>query len=419
MRFALAPAVALAVFATLGPVQAQAQELGIVAVVNDDAISAFDLSQRMQVAISSAALPDTAETRERLAPQVLRTLVDETLQRQEADRLGLKVTQAELDEALRSLEVRNNIPPGGFEGFLAAQGVELAAVVAQIQAEISWSKVLRSQIVPGVQVSQDQVDEAEARILASEGKHRLELSEIFLSVDQPQNTDAVEAEARRILADLQAGADFGGMARQFSQSASAYQSGDIGWVLEDQLAPELAAALAPLEVGQISGIVPVPGGFYIVRVRDRTIIGQVNPLDTVVHLKQIALPLAANADEPDVARALARAQAIASGLQGCAAMDAAIEEVGNPQSGDLGRLRLGDMPARFRGAVLPLAVGQPSVPQRSDTSIHVFMICERVDAEPDLPDRAEIEESIWNQQVEMLSRRYVRDLRRDAVIDLR
>ena len=419
MKSAVAALAALALVAVLAPGYPRAQELGIVAVVNDEAISAFDLSQRMQVAISSAGLPDTAATRERLAPQVLRTLVDETLQRQEADRLGLSVTQVELDEAIRSLEERNNIPPGGFEGFLASQGVELAAVVAQIRAEISWTKVLRAEIVPGLQVAEDQVDEAEARILASEGKHRLELSEIFLSVDQPQNTEAVEAEAARILSDLHAGADFGGMARQFSQSASAYQSGDVGWVLEDQVAPELAAALSSLDVGEITGVVPVPGGFYIVLLRDRSIIGQVNPLDSIVHLKQIALPLARNADEPDVARALARAQAIASGLQGCTAMDAAIEEVGNPQSGDLGQLRLGDMPARFRGAVLPLAIGQASVPLRSDTAIHVFMVCEREDAEPDLPDRAEIEESIWNQQMEMLSRRYVRDLRRDAVIDLR
>lgn len=420
-RRSLGPALVAAAgwLAILASAMAPAQELGIVAVVNDEAISAFDLSQRMQVAISSAALSNTAETRERLAPQILRSLIDETLQRQEAARLGLEVTQEELDEAIRTLEQRNNIPPGGFEGFLAAQGVALPAVVAQIKAELAWGKVLGAEVQANVRVSEEEIDEAEARIRASEGKHRLLLSEIFLGIDQPRRTEEIRAQADRILADLELGADFGGIARQFSQGASAYQAGDIGWVLEEQLAPEISAALASVEVGQLSGVIPVPGGFYVVLLRNRTVIGAVDPLDAVVHLKQIALPLPENAQEPDLARALVRAQAIASALQGCASMDAMIEEVGNPQSGDLGVVRLGDMPARFRDVIMPLAVGLPSAPVRSETAVHVFMACERTDPEPDLPDRDEIAESIWDRQVEVLARRYVRDLRRDAVIDVR
>ena len=405
--------------AMLAPVEAAAQQLGIVAVVNDEAISAFDVSQRMQIAISTSGLDNTAKNRERLAPRVLRTLIDETLQQQEAARLGLVVGEAELDEAIRTLEQRNNIPPGGFSGFLAAEGVELSAVLVQIRAELSWSKILRAEIMMNVEVSEEQINEAEARIGASKGKHRLLLSEIFLSFDRPQQSMAIREEADRILSDLRQGADFGDIARQFSQGMSAYQAGDVGWMLEDRLAPQLAAALAETEVGKLSGVIPVPGGYYIFLLRDRTVIGAVNPLDVIVHLKQVVLPLTETAQEPDVARALARAQTIASSLQGCTSMDAMVVEVGNPQSGDLGQMRLGDMPAHFRDSIATLAVGEPSVPIRLDAGVHVFMACERIDPEPDLPNRNEIAESIWNQQVEMLARRYLRDLRRVAVIDIR
>jgi len=369
--------------------------------------------------ISTSGLDNTAKNRERLAPRVLRTLIDETLKQQEAARLELVVTEGELDEAIQTLEQRNNIPPGGFSGFLAEGGVELSAVLVQIRAELSWNKILQAEIMVDVEVSEEQIDEAEARIRASEGKHRLLLSEIFLSFERPQQSVAIREEADRILSDLKQGADFGDIARQFSQGMSAYQAGDIGWVLEDQLALELAATLARTEVGKLSDVIPVPGGYYIVLLRDRTVIGAIDPLDVILHLKQIALPLTQTAKEPDVARALARAQAIASSLQGCTSMDAMIVEVGNPQSGDLGQLRLGDMPTRFRDAIATLAVGQPSAPVRSDAGVHVFMACKRVEPEPGLPNRNEIAESIWNQQVEMLARRYLRDLRRIAVIDIR
>ena len=174
---------------------ARAQELGIVAVVNDEAISAFDVAMRMQVAVSSARLPDTPEVRERLGAQVLRSLIDETLQKQEAARRDFTISNAELDEAIQALEERNNIPPGGFEDYLARQGIELLAVRAQVEAELAWGKVISSEVQANVRVSEEQIDEAEARIRASEGKHRLLLAEIFLAIDEPQRAAEIEVEA--------------------------------------------------------------------------------------------------------------------------------------------------------------------------------------------------------------------------------
>ena len=410
---------AAAAAALLCATPAAAQEIGIVAVVNDQAVSAFDLSQRLRVAIGTAGLPDTDEVRLRLTAQVLRSLVNETLQQQEAERLGLEVSQDEVDDALRILEDRNNVPQGGLERFLNERGLPLTAVTAQVRAELAWNKLVRQQIMPTIQVSEEEIDEAVARIEASEGKHRLLLDEIFLAVESPDRDALVRAEIERILADLRRGADFRAVARQFSQGAAAYDGGDVGWVLEDQLAPEVAAAVAALPVGGLTGPVASAGGYYILRLRDRVVIGEVDVLDTQLHLKQIALPLTPVAQEPDIARALARARSIASSLQGCESMDAMIEEVGNPQSGDLGTLRLGDMPPRFRDALVDLPVGQPSAPVRSESGVHVFMACARVEPAPVVPDRNEIADFIWSQRVDMLARRYLRDLRRIATIDIR
>ena len=77
------------------------------------------------------------------------------------------------------------------------------------------------------------------------------------------------------------------------------------------------------------------------------------------------------------------------------------------------------MPLRFRQSIMPLNVGQPSNPIRTDEAIHIFMICERKEPKPNIPSRDEIAESIWEQHVQSITRGYMRDLRRNAVIDIR
>ena len=394
-------------------------EVGIVAVVNDEAVSAFDLEQRLAVAISSSQLPNTLETRERLAPPALRALVEERLQLQEAARLNLQVTDAEIAAAMRSLEANNNVPAGGLEQFLAEQGLQLSAVQSQVRAEIAWNKILRNQIVPLITIADDEIDAEMSRLQASQGRHRVLLSEIFLAVDSPQRDEEVREQIQRLAGNLRDGAPFAAVARQFSQGSSAYSSGDVGWVLEEQLAPEIAVAVRAIDVGEFSDPVAAAGGYYLILLRDREVIGEIDLRQVRVHLKQVALPLIANAAPPDVARALARAETIAATVRGCEAMDAMILEIGNPQSGDLGELRLGDMPARFSDAVVRLELGVPSTPVRSDAGVHVFMVCDRVDPEANVPKREEVADRLWDQRMDMLARRYRRDLRRDAVIEYR
>ena len=250
-RLLPAAAVLLASAASIAPAPGQV-EVGIVAVVNDEAVSAFDLEQRLAVAISTSQLPNTPETRERLAPQALRAIVDERLELQEAARLNIQVTAAEIDAALRSVEANNRLPPGGIGAFLAERGLQLSAVQSQIRAEIAWAKIVRIQIAPSVTISDDEIDAEMARLQASQGRHRVLLSEIFLAVDSPQRDSEVREQIERLAGNVRDGAPFAAVARQFSQGSSAISSGDVGWVLEDQLASEIAAIVSGMDIGQVS-----------------------------------------------------------------------------------------------------------------------------------------------------------------------
>ena len=118
----------------IGPVWADSVER-IAAVVNDDVISAHDLDLRLRLVLSSTGQPDTPANRDRLREEVLRSLIDERIEMGEAKRLGVKVTDADMDRAYSVLEKQNHVPQGRFEEFLHQQGISKEALDPQRSEE--------------------------------------------------------------------------------------------------------------------------------------------------------------------------------------------------------------------------------------------------------------------------------------------
>src|SRR5690349_22997362 len=109
MRYRLIAALALVLLA--GPAWAQ-ETLRIAAVVNDEVISVYDLVNRMRLALISSGLPDTAETRRRVQMQVLRGLIDERIQSQEAAKQNVTASESDMQDAIAKIEQNNRMPPG-------------------------------------------------------------------------------------------------------------------------------------------------------------------------------------------------------------------------------------------------------------------------------------------------------------------
>ena len=250
--------------------RASGQEaIGIAAVVNNEAISIPDLVARIDVAIVASRLHASEDLRRQLAPQVLRSLVDERLKVQEAERLGLTATEAEMATARRSIEQRNGIAAGGLDDFLQRQGLNVATVTDQLRAEILWSKLVRGRLGAAVSVGEGEIDEALAQLEANRGRPEYRVAEIFLAVESREQENEVRAAAESLFEQLKAGARFDQIASQFSQSATAAVGGDIGWVLEGELPGEIEAVLARMEPGRIAPPVRTFDGYSIVLLVDR------------------------------------------------------------------------------------------------------------------------------------------------------
>jgi len=404
------------VFVSVPPL---AQVVGIAAVVNDEIVSAYDVDQRLRLIISTSGMRDTKEIRDRMRGQALRSLIDDRLRIQEANRLNLKVTSDDLVRAKRHVEKRNKIPSGGFEDFLKAQGVGAAAVKLQMTAEISWSKVMGRRLRPQVQISDEDIDEMLARYQKTEGLQERLLAEIFLAVDRSNKSGEVRRTAERLVKQIRQGAPFGAISRQFSQGVSSNQGGDVGWVTEGQLSAEVEEALRQMRVGTVSQPIETPEGFYIILLRNSRRVGAADPQAAIVELKQVALPIASGTSQTVMNERLDLAKSIAGTVNNCAAIEQQAKDLGYGDSANLGKMRVGDLPVRFRSVVASLPIGQASKPLRTEQGYHVLMVCARKEAEIVRPNRDVVRESLGQQRLSMMARRYMRNLRRNAVIELR
>jgi peptidyl-prolyl cis-trans isomerase SurA len=401
------------------PARAQ-QELNIRAVVNDEAISAYDVEQRLNLIIRTSSLPDTPRVRRDIMPRVVDSLVEEALQLQEAKRLNVVVTPAEIESALALIERQNKLPPGGMEGYLKQQGVDMRTVTRQIEASLSWSGIVRRQLLRTVSVTEEDVNKALKRIKENAGKPRVLVAEIFIAVDSPREEANAKRGAQQIFDELRRGANFAQIARQFSQAASAERGGDLGWVVAGELDPELDKVLASLPKGATSTPIRTSTGFYILMVRDRREPATPSVGDTVVALRQVLLPLPANARTPAVESQKGLAETIRGSVRGCADFSNVTRELGTGMSGDLGKLKLGELPENLRKVVAGLDVGVPSAPVVASDSVRVLMVCDRqVPADAGAPKREEIERRLTVQRLELRARRYLRDLRDAAFLDIR
>jgi peptidyl-prolyl cis-trans isomerase SurA len=389
---------------------------GIAAVVNDDIISMSDLNARVQLSLLSSGLPETAETRQRLTPQVLRSLVDERLQLQEAKRLNINVSQAEIDEALKRLAEQNRMTDNQLEQLLASKGVPKTTMVSQIRATLAWGKLIQRRIRPTIDVGEDEIDAALQRIQANAGKPEYLVSEIFLAVDNADQDEQVRQVAQRLVEQISQGASFPAVARQFSQSAGAAAGGDIGWVQQGQLPDEIDSALRQLRPGQVSRPVRSVTGYHILALRDERTVAAANTGEMKVGLKQLFLPTGPGVDPAALRQ---QAEQIRQTLRGCDAMTRKAAELDSKVSGDLGTVKVADLPPELARVVTTLPVGEPSQTLANERGLLILMVCERDMPTGNLPPRDQIMAQIGQERMDMLQRRLLRDLRRSAFVDLR
>lgn len=281
----------LSLFLTFVVVQPQvvyAAEEGIAVVVNDNVITYSDINDRLKLIMQSSGMPNTAELRQRLAPQITSMLIEEQLKIQEASNLDIQVDQEQVDQGFANIAQQNNIPPEQFKAMLKNSNINLSTLYDQIRAEIAWGNVVAAKIRPRVDVTEADVDGELALLQNRIGETEYLISEIFLTVDDPAQDMQIRQSAMKIFNQLQQKPEsFPAMARQFSNAAGAAQGGDLGWVEGSQLNEELRTAIAKTAVGSITQPIKSVSGYHILLLRNKRVLLEENVPDREAVLSKI------------------------------------------------------------------------------------------------------------------------------------
>jgi peptidyl-prolyl cis-trans isomerase SurA len=390
------------------------------AIVNGVVLTRTDVDHRFALIALANGGRIPAEELPRLRQQVLRNLVDEVLQIQAAEAAEIKVQQKEVDDYFaRYARQQFGKSAEEFSAFLRANGSSPDTIKRQIHGEMAWSRLLRSKIEPFVNISEEEVKAVIDRLNAARGTQEYKVSEIFISAT-PETAAEVRANAQRIVQQLRAGASFLAYARQFSEASTAAVGGDLGWVRSAQLPDALASAVQSMTIGTVSDPIAIPGGFSIIAVTDTRQVLTADPRDAMLSLKQVTIhfaPGTPKAQAEEKVNALVRAAQTMGGCGGAEAAAAPLgaEVVTNDQ------IRVRDLPPSLQPTLLALGIGQTTPAFGSaNERVSILVLCGRDD--PDAAASVSFDQ-VYNQlaenRVNLRARRFLRDLRRDAVVDYR
>jgi peptidyl-prolyl cis-trans isomerase SurA len=389
------------------------------AIVNGTIITGTDIDHRMALIRIANGGNIPPEEEPRLRAQVLRNLIDETLQIQAAEAEDMKVETKEIDNYFTRYARQFNQTPQQFAAYLRSNGSSDASIKRQIHGEIAWSRLQQRRIEPFVNVSQEEVESVIARLNAARGTEEFNVSEIFLSAT-PETANEVRANAQRIVDQLRQGASFRAYARQFSEASTAAVGGQLGWVRAEQLPDVLASAVKELPIQTVSNPIAVPGGFSIVAVEEKRQVLMANPNDAVLSLKQITVRFAADTPRTQVESKVQQLVNTTQNMGGCGGAETAAQTIGaEVVTND--QVPVKSLPPQMQQSLLALSVGQSTPPFGAvNDRISVLVLCGRDDPAPTAEvSFDQVYGQLTEQRVNLRAMRYLRDLRRDAVVDYR
>ncbi|MFN3816081.1 peptidylprolyl isomerase [Brevundimonas sp.] len=387
---------------------------GLVVLVNDVPITSYELRQRMLLLIAMTQVQPTEETLPAIQRQALNSLIDEKLQRQELARFEVNIPDEDVDAEIAMTAQSVGITSEAYLAYLAEAGVRPETVREQVRVETGWQALVRGRFGPRARVGRNQVDQTIQRISAAASRPQYLVGEIFIDATRVGGQQAALNGANQLVQQIIQGAPFMSVARQFSSAPSAASGGDAGWLIQGEVLPGLQTALDNMEPGQLSRPIPVEGGVYILYLRDK----RDGSSTSMVNLRQVMIEVDSEASDEAVAAATARLNALRQDLTCDNILERSRQEP-DLLGADLGESDVDDLAPQFQQVARSAEVRSISAPVRTPLGVHVLAVCDRRAGGPTAPNFDEVENRLRGQQLSMLARRYIRDLREDAHIDFK
>ncbi len=388
------------------------------AIINGEVITQTDVDQRVALFLVGQEAQVPPEQMNEVRQQVLRNLIDETLQIQAARAEEIQITDRDIDRTVLRVAQNASKTPEQFAEMLKASGSSIRSMRRQIHGELAWTRLQRAKIEDTVSVGDDEVKAVLDRLNAAKGAQEYRVGEIFISTSGRSPAEAM-ATATRILDQVKQGGSFQAYARQFSEATTAAVGGDLGWVQAEQMPDQLANVLRQMGAGTVSNPISVPGGVSILAVQDTRKILTADPRNAVLSLKQVSIAFPAGATRATAEPIVNRFAEAARNVGGCGGAERIANEF-NAELVQSDQVRLRELPTALQVIMLPMQVGQSTPPFGSvDEGVRILVLCGRDEVASTAPSFDQVLAQMSEERVNLRARRYLRDLRRDAVIEFR
>ena len=398
----------------------------IVAIVNSEPITNQEVRTRFQRALSQFARGEPVPPQNELRQQVLDSLILEKAQLQLATEAGIKIDEAQVDEAERNVARQNRLSLAQLQVELKKQGIDPSEFRAGLRQRLTLQRLREREVDAKVRVTEADIERFVLQKMDNPGADlQLNLAQILIAV--PENATAQQANqamtlAQSVAAQARNGDDFATLARTHSVGAERQSGGAMGLRAADRYPVLFLNATRTLSVGGVAGPVRSPAGFHVLKVLEKRITGLPEPVITETHARHILLRSSANMTEAqaiarltDVRERIVKGQADFAVLAKEMSHDASANDGGN-----LGWVAPGMFVPEFEEVMNELRPQQLSQPTVSRFGVHLIQVLERRQVElGPREQREQLRQLVRESKLEEAYPKWLEEVRTRAYVELR
>tara|TARA_Y100001968_G_scaffold295431_1_gene302815 strand:+ start:819 stop:2060 length:1242 start_codon:yes stop_codon:yes gene_type:complete len=388
-------------------------EVKIVAKVNNEIITNIDLENRLKLALELSNLPNESELRERLKPRVLDSLIDEALKIQEANRLGIFVTNKEVTDQINILEERLKIEKNTLLKEYKIKEIPEITIINQIRSQLLWEKLLYGIIIKNVTVSEKKISETYDLLLKKSGETEYNISEIFISSDNLEAEERVNSIYTRVNNQ-----NFLLLAEQFSDGVVFLGNLRNNWARESLLDENIKRGIFELDIGEISQPLKSSSGYHIILLNDKRKTKKIKENQTIYDLSQILFKTDNKADKNSEAYYIEFLLNLKNIITGCNDLNKLIEEIPEGYGGQLGKIEAKNIEKKFLTALKDLSVGKLSDAILTEDGIHGLMLCSPVTNNTYDEFKNSIEANLRRSKIDSAAQSLLSRIKRKALIEI-
>ena len=369
---------------------------GLIVSVDSEAVTTYDLSERIKIVLKSLNLEDNIKNRDSVRDRVLELLILEKIKKIESQKFNIVISDEELEEFIAKLY---DFPVDEYEKFkifLEQQNIDIDVIKEQLKAELMWKKFTRQKFSSKITINKNEVDTLASNLMNKVGKVEYNYSEILFKNVIENDWKNTKKRMNKVLSLLESKSSFDLIAKKFDENISTTNLDKNRWVLEDNLDENLKNVLDKLDVGEIKSEIKIKNGYKILKLNQKRIFG----LETFTYsfIKFSSF----NRDLNDLRSKNITCDSKEDNFN--------FEDISFVT---LENIRANEISEVFRDEIKKTNVGFFTNVIETSGENNILLICDKLDKENQVVNREKIETKIFSEKFNQLSNTYLTNLRKN------